>query len=161
MILESGGVYMKTLIKMRKKAVFLSLVLVTFTYFSVGFLYGANPIELQMSLPAEMNYTDFSADYTITLNGNSYPTKGNPFFYHDSTYFPVRDLSDIYGFEIYYNEADRAVILTADEKTIVLIPKVNIYKTGVGSLIRTSSGVTTLDEMGWLGYLLNFRRRNL
>ncbi|OEH85365.1 hypothetical protein BHU72_04535 [Desulfuribacillus stibiiarsenatis] len=93
---------------------------------SFGFILG---IVLSISVNVQANTEIMArlADFKLLLNGNSVQVENTPLLYNGRTYLPVREISNILGYDIDYIEATKSIMIQdrpaqQGTNTTVLLP---------------------------------------
>lgn len=134
------------------------IIFAIFVFYSFdGNAYGISrtSVELNMQLPKAFHETNFDSDYYVSVNRNDYAIKGSSFIFQDYTYIPVRDIAEIFHINVSYNELDRAILLSDNEKEIIITPKIYLYDEYGGAMIK--NGNETVINQGVDYILVNNR----
>ncbi|ABR50164.1 copper amine oxidase domain protein [Alkaliphilus metalliredigens QYMF] len=142
-------------IKKTKKIVIILSIFVLYSFYGNTYGISATSIKLNMKLPKAFHETNFDSDYHVNINKNDYVIKGSPFVFQDYTYIPVGDIAKIFHLNVNYNELDKSVLLSDNEKEIIITPKIHLYNEYGGAMIK--SGNETVIKPGVDYILVNDR----
>ncbi len=125
---------------MKKSIIYPFIFIIIITTFKLT-SYASEQSELSFSLPNDISNTDFnsSEEYIASKNGMKTSFLGKPFLKNNACYIPIRDLANAFNVNISYTPDDRIVILSKNNKMIIISPERIFEKKGTVIISKNSN----------------------